>query len=82
MSIKITVVDTKFSEMKQYTEETFSLNFILGRDIPFIVVIFSEGKDHFSANLNDVFKGTGCSINDFEDWYINVLEYFKESLND
>lgn len=76
--MKITVVDTKFNETEQYRVDDFSLNFIIGRDLPHLVIILSEGKDHKSYCLNDVFKGSGCSINAFEKWIEGVLLEFLE----
>jgi hypothetical protein len=76
--MKITIVDTKFNEMKQYRIDDFSLNFIIGRDIPNIVVILSDGKDHKAYCLNDVFKGSGCSINTFQSWIEDVMVGFLE----
>ncbi len=77
--MKITVVDTKFNETEQYRVDDFSLNFIIGRDLPNIVIILSDGKDHKSYCLNDVFNGTGCEINQFEKWIEHVLlEFMKE----
>ena len=76
--MKITVVDTKFNEMEQYRVDEFSLNFIIGRDIPNIVIILSEGKDHKAYCLNDVFQGSGCSIGTFEKWLESVMSEFLE----
>lgn len=77
--MKITVVDTKFNETEQYRVDDFSLNFIIGRDIPHLVIILSDGKDHKSYCLNDVFNGSGCSIGVFEKWIEGVmLEFMKE----
>lgn len=75
---KITLVDTKYGEMKQYSVGTFSLNFILGRDLPNLVVIFNYGKTHKSFDLNSVFKGTGCSLTKFENWFKREIVLFDE----
>ena len=77
--MKITVVDTKFNETEQYRVDDFSLNFIIGRDIPNIVIILSEGKDHKAYCLNDVFNGSGCEINEFEKWIEGVMLEFLEN---
>lgn len=76
--MKITVVDTKFNEMEQYRVDDFSLNFIIGRDIPNIVIILSDGKVHKAYCLNDVFKGSGCSTGTFEKWLESVMLEFLE----
>lgn len=77
--MKITVIDTKFNETEQYRIDNFSLNFIIGRDIPNIVIILSDGEDHKAYCLNDVFQGSGCEINTFEKWIKGVLlEFMKE----
>lgn len=75
---KITVVDTKFGEMKQYSVGTLSLNFIIGRDLPNLVVIFNYGKEHKCFDLNTVFKGTGCCINKIENWFKKEIILFDE----
>lgn len=77
--MKITVVDTKFNEMEQYRVDDFSLNFLIGRDIPNIVIILLEGKDHKAYCLNDVFQGSGCEISKFEKWFEGaMLEFLEE----
>lgn len=75
--MKITVVDTKFNETAQYRVDDFSLNFILGRDIPYLVIILSDGKDHKAYCLNDVFNGSGCEINKFESWITEAITKFN-----
>ena len=74
----ITVVDTKYGEMRQYSVGTFSLNFIIGKDLPNLVIIFNYGKEHKCFDLNTVFNGSGCSTTKFENWFKREILTFDE----
>ena len=76
--IKVTIVDTRCGEIKQYSVGGFSLNFSIGRDLPYLVVIFNCGKKHKCFDLNTVFNGTGCSITKFENWFKKEIISFDE----
>ena len=79
--IKITTIDTRCNEMDVKQWNTFALNFVIGRDIPYCIVILSFGKKHRCYNLNNEFGGRGCCINTFEKWLKSKLEQFEKDIN-
>lgn len=75
--IRITMVDLDSEEIETSRGDSFTINFLMDKNLPDVIFIFSKGKSRSVHTLNEEFGGGGCSL---EKWYESKLQDFITSV--